>query len=129
MFNLIRTTRSVFDDFFNDFGDTTNSVMNTNIIETDKSYTFNVELPGFNKEDIKAYINNNYLIVEAKRDFEETSENKKYLKREISHGSFRRSYFIGNSASDNLKAKYEDGILKIEIEKSDKDKTKYIEIE
>jgi len=129
MFDLIRSRRSFFDDFFDDFGKTTKGVMNTDIIETDKSYTFNVELPGFKKEDIKVAINNNYLIVEATRNAEETSENDKYLIREISHGSFRRSYYVGNASNDQLKAKYDNGILKIELEKSDKEKTQYIEVE
>ena len=74
MFDIIRSTRSIFDDFFNDFPTTTKGLMTTDIKERSNSYIFEVDLPGFNKDDIKVSIKNNYLTIEAKKEKE--TENK-----------------------------------------------------
>src|SRR5690554_7962483 len=114
MFDIIRSTRSIFDDFFNDFPTTTKGLMTTDIKERSDSYIFEVDLPGFNKDDIKVSINNNYLTIEAKKEKLEETNDEKYIRRERQFGSYRRSYYVGNVEMDDLNAKYENGILRSE---------------
>lgn len=127
MFDLIRSTRSIFDDFFDDFPKMNrNRIMDTDIIERSNSYVFEVDLPGFKKEDIKVSIDNNYLIIEATKTTEKNEE--KYIRREREYGVYRRSYYVGNIDINKINAKYDHGILIVEIPKEVKDDTKYIEV-
>lgn len=130
MFNLIRSGRSIFDDFFDDFPTLNKGgLMNTDIKEGEKTYIFEIDLPGFNKEDIKVSIKNNYLTIEAKKEKETESNDEKYIRRERSYGAYRRSYYVGNVGMEELNAKYENGILKIEVPKEPKEEeTKYLDI-
>src|SRR5690554_2201701 len=128
MFDIIRSSRRVFDNFFDDFPTTTKGLMTTDIKEKTNSYVFEVDLPGFNKDDIKVSINNNYLTIEAKKEKLEETNDEKYIRRERQFGSYRRSYYVGNVEMDDLNAKYENGILSIEVPKEKKAETKYLEI-
>ena len=128
MFDIIRSSRTIFDDFFNDFPTTTKGLMTTDIKERSNCYIFEVDLPGFNKEDIKVSIKNNYLTIEAKNEKTEESKDEKYIRRERQFGSYRRSYYVGNVGMEDLVAKYENGILSIEVPKEKKEETKYLEI-
>lgn len=128
MFDIIRSTRSIFDDFFDDFPTTTKGLMNTDIKERSNSYIFEVDLPGFNKDDIKVSIKNSYLTIEAKKEKSEENKDEKYIRRERQFGSYRRSYYVGDVGMEDLSAKYEDGILSIEVPKEKKEETKYLEI-
>src|SRR5690554_7058813 len=100
MFDIIRSTRSIFDDFFNDFPTTTKGLMTTDIKERSDSYIFEVDLPGFNKDDIKVSIKNNYLTIEAKKEKETEDKDEKNIRRERQFESYRRSYFVENVGID-----------------------------
>lgn len=104
----------VFDDFFKPmFFDDTNR-MRTNIKENEKDYEMELELPGFDKKDIKISLDNGYLTVSAAKKAE---EGKKYLRREISE-SVSRSYYVGSSVTkEQIKAKYDNGILRLNVPK------------
>lgn len=128
MFDIIRSSRKIFDDFFDDFPTTTRGLMTTDIKERSDSYIFEVDLPGFNKDDIKIFIKNNYLTIEAKKEKDEETKNEKYIRRERQLGSYRRSYYVGNVKMEDLNAKYDNGILSIEVPKEVKEETKYLEI-
>lgn len=128
MFDIIRSSRRVFDNFFDDFPTTTKGLMTTDIKERTNSYIFEVDLPGFNKDDIKVSIKNNYLTIEATKDQTEENKDEKFIRRERQFGSYRRSYYVGNVEMENLNAKYENGILSIEVPKEKKIETKYLEI-
>jgi len=128
MFDIIRSSRRIFDDFFDDFPTTTKGLMNTDIKERSNSYIFEVDLPGFNKDDIKVSIKNSYLTIEAKKEKSEENKDEKYIRRERQFGSYRRSYYVGDVGMEDLSAKYEDGILSIEVPKEKKEETKYLEI-
>ncbi|MDD4469522.1 MAG: Hsp20 family protein, partial [Acholeplasmataceae bacterium] len=74
MLSLYRKNRSFFDDFFNDFRmvtpNTGNTLMKTDITETENSYRLAVELPGYDKDDIKVSIEDGYLLIEAEKKIE-----------------------------------------------------------
>ena len=132
-----RKNFDIFDDLFNDpfFTSHENKVMKTDIKEHDDRYEILVDLPGFNKEDIKMNIEDGYLVINAKTSNEEdnTDKNGKYVRKERYYGECSRSFYIGdNITEEDIKANYKNGTLNVEIPKKEevekiKDK-KYIEI-
>ena len=117
-----------FGDFFapSRFGfDSSIKGITTDVQEFDDHYQFDLELPGYKKEDIKATIKDGYLTVSAKHE-EETEEkdnNGKYIRRERVYGQCQRSFFVGKEVKgDMLKANFENGILKIDVPKVDSKK-------
>ncbi len=110
-----------FDDFFDDFfkpsfyhGST--GSMRTDIKENENSYELSVDMPGFDKKDIALSLDNGYLTIEAKREDKEESE--KYVRRERNY-SCRRSYYVGDGLQEgDVKAKYLNGTLFIDIPKN-----------
>ena len=96
--------------------------MNTDIQEGEQEYTIETELPGFQKEDVQATLNNGYLTINT--DHEENSDKKdkknKYIRKERYSGHFQRSFYVGdNMTEEDIKAKYKDGILTVTIPKKE----------
>ena len=126
------------DDFFrNDFFDRKDrmnyNLMKTDIKEDDKSYLLEVDLPGYSKDDIKIDVTDGYLTINAKVEKEDNDENKNYVRRERFTGEVSRSFYVGEDIKeDEIKAKFKNGILTLEVPKvslEDKQKDKkYIEI-
>lgn len=97
--------------------------MKTDIKETENSYVLDIEVPGFDKKDVNVSLENGYLTVSAqKRTFEggENGEKDKkkenYIRRERSC-SVSRSYYVGDVDKEAVKAKYENGVLTVDIPK------------
>ena len=130
--NSVRNLRSdfdsLFDNFFNDFGirldNFSHSKTRVNISEDDKNYCVDAELPGVKKEDVSVEYINDILTIKAERK----EEKKNYHRIESTYGVFQRSIQIPNIDYNDIKAKFEDGILKITLPKIEKSKTS-IEIE
>lgn len=127
----------VFDDeFFGNSFRKQNTFGKTDIKELKDNYLLEVELPGFNKEDIKAEINNGYLIITASHNEnkDEKDNEGRYIRKERYSGQFTRSFYIGeNITQEDIKGKFENGLLKLEVPKKElqekiEDK-KYIQIE
>jgi len=109
-------------------------LMRSDIKETEEGYEIDMELPGFKKEDVKAQVKDGYLTIEAesRTENEEKDEEGKYLRRERFVGSCRRSFFVGEEITEeDIKAKFEDGVLKMAIPKKQPviEEPKYIAIE
>mgnify|MGYP004671556677 FL=1 len=124
-----------FDDAFNSFFkpmfyDEKFDSMKTDIKETENSYLMDIEVPGFDKKDVNISLKDGYLTITAEK--KETEEDKKhnYLRRERS-ASLSRSYYVGDVNKESVKAKYENGVLMIEIPKEEtkKEITHNIEIQ
>lgn len=110
----------MFDDFrFNDlFKMTSNGVMKTDIKDLGDKLIFAIDMPGFDKKDISLSLEDDYLVLSAKR--QETKEEKdadnNYIKRERYCGSCSRSYFVGDDVTlDDVKASFDNGVLNIEV--------------
>ena len=108
----------------------------SDIKELKDNYLLEIELPGFNKEDIKAEINNGYLIVTAAHNENKDEKDKegKYIRKERYTGQFTRSFYIGdNITQEDIKGKFENGLLKLEVLKKEAkelaEEKKYIQIE
>ena len=123
------------DDFFMDFKNE-KAIGKTDIKELKDNYLLEIELPGFAKEDIKAEINNGYLVVTAEHNNnkEEKDEKGRYIRKERYSGQCMRSFYVGSELKEeDIKAKFENGILKLEVPKKEFEKKveqkKYIQIE
>ena len=123
------------DDFFIDFKNE-KAIGKTDIKELKDNYLLEIELPGFAKEDIKAEVNNGYLVVTAEHNNnkEEKDEKGRYIRKERYSGQCMRSFYVGSELKEeDIKAKFENGILKLEVPKKEFEKKieqkKYIQIE
>lgn len=132
MFGLIpfRTNNGVseagdsFDNFVNSFFNDDFSTMfsgsgkfNADIKESADKYTVKADLPGVKKEDVSLEYNNGYLTVSAKRDEDTKDEKENYIRRERRYGEFSRSFYVDNVDEANIKAKFENGELKVVLPK------------
>ncbi|MCD8373305.1 MAG: Hsp20/alpha crystallin family protein [Clostridia bacterium] len=109
------------DDFFRPMFWNEPDRMRTDITETENGYKLDVELPGFDKKDIDVKLEDGYLTVSAQKsgDGEEDNKNGKYVLKECCV-SCRRSYYVGEDIQrENVKAKYENGILSLTLPKED----------
>ena len=100
----------MFNDFFN---------FKTDIKETPEEYVVHAELPGVNKEDINIDYNNNYLTISATRNNEHEEKKDNYIRRERSYGSVSRGFYINNVNKEAIKAKFDNGVLNIELPKKE----------
>lgn len=94
--------------------------MKTDIKETDDGYEFDIDLPGYAKEDIQAELNDGYLTITAKKETnnEESDDEKKYIRRERYYGTCRRAFYVGDGLEQSdIKAKFADGILSLFVPK------------
>ncbi len=114
----------------------TNGLMQTDITETDNSYEVTMNLPGFQKEDVKGELRDGYLIVSARTDSsnEEKDKNGRYIRRERYSGTCSRSFYVGeNVRQEDISARFENGTLKLSIPRQEPapavDESKYIAIQ
>ena len=132
-----RNEFDLFDEMFNDpfFTRGENKLMRTDIKEKKDHYELDVDLPGYEKEDIKIEIQDGYLIVHAKANKAETDkEEGKYVRKERYYGECSRSFYVGEDVTEeDIKAKFKNGTLTLEVNKKDEPKQlpdkKYIDIE
>lgn len=113
-----------FDDMFDDFfkpvfyGVKENS-MRTDVKENENGYELSIDMPGYDKKDINLSLENGYLKVEAMRE-EKEEDKENFVRRERSY-SCARSYYVGDKITEeDVKARYENGILTLEVPKNDK---------
>ena len=129
----------LFDDWMMDFpfrGNGSANLMRTDVKETDNSYELDMDMPGFDKGDIKAELKNGYLTISASsnRNNDEKDKDGKYIRRERYTGSCSRSFYVGDDVKqEDIKAKFENGILKVTVPKKEEkpavEENKYISIE
>ena len=112
----------LFDETFGNFlkpifYDNKIDVMKTDVKEEDGNYTLEIELPGFSKENINLELDNGYLTISAKMVEAKEDDKKKYIRRERSYCS-KRSYYVGdNVLEDDIKAKFNNGVLSVTLPK------------
>lgn len=96
--------------------------LRTNIKETDQAYELDIEMPGYKKEQIKVSLEQGYLIVSAKKENRESDKdengNEHFIRKEITE-SCQRSFYVGEYVTDDqVKAKYDNGILNLTVPKA-----------
>ena len=122
---------NLFDDFFEDFARPVRhrhpapmrmpAAMKTDVKETEEGYQLDIDLPGFKKDDVQAQLKDGYLTIKAETSSEnEQKDDARYIRRERTFGSCSRSFYVGNAVTEeDIKAKFEDGILKVMIPKKE----------
>ncbi len=128
---------NLFDDLmdfsfptFRDFGDVDRKLygknaarlMKTDVHEHDDQYEIDIDLPGFKKNEITLTLEKGTLTVAASKGLDKDEKTKKgrVIRQERYAGSMQRSFFIGhNVTEDEIKAKYEDGVLKLLVPKKE----------
>ena len=117
------------------YGKHAGNVMKTDVRETDSGYEVDIDLPGFKKDEINAQLDNGYLTISASKGLDKEEKNKegKYIRKERYAGAMSRSFYVGGDVTEeDIKAKYEDGILRLSIPKKEAkavESKKYIAIE
>lgn len=102
----------------------------TDITETDDEYIIESDLPGMSKNDIEINVQGNILLIEGEREKETKEEFNRYLRRERSFGTFKRSFTLPqNVVEDKVKASFKDGVLTVHVPKAEKSKRKTVKID
>ena len=140
---------NLFDEFFDDdfeknffgrrnplYGRHAKNLMKTDVREVSDGYELDIDLPGFKKEEVAVDLQNGYLTVSAAKGLDKEEEEKKgrYIRRERTMGSCSRSFYVGDAVTqEDIKARFEDGTLKLDIPKKEVkpavEEKKYISIE
>ena len=135
MDNLTRFSRLFDDSFLNDVFIPTERRMGNwfpaiDVHETDSKYLVNVDLPGIKKEDIHVSLENGILTVKGETNTEEKEEKDGKLIRQERHtGSYMRQFTAGADVSpDAIDAKFENGVLSLELKKVETSEPKKLEI-
>ncbi|HRU38234.1 MAG TPA: Hsp20/alpha crystallin family protein [Candidatus Goldiibacteriota bacterium] len=140
--NIIRRSdtpsrRDIFADFFDNFFDSDLSpaagrlAPAVDIVEGKDKYTVKADLPGLKQEDIKVELDDGVLKIygERKSEREEKDDSKKYHYYERSYGSFERRFVLPKDTDgDKIDAKYENGVLTVDIPKTEAKKPKEIKV-
>jgi HSP20 family protein len=131
--STLNSFNSLFNDFFtrdpfdwNDTSVTNTTIPRVNILETDDNFRVEMAAPGMRKKDFRIELNNNVLLISSEYKHEEDlPEGHRYSRREFSYQSFRRTFHLPDTVdNDNIKAHYENGILRLNIPKKDEAKRK-----
>lgn len=115
------------DDIFDDFGrDDRFAQMKCDVYEKDGIYNIEMDIPGYDKKDIKIECDDGILTVTAEKNQEsnEKDHGKRYIRRERVYGKVSRTFNFSDIDDDNIKAEFKDGILKISVPKSEKTSSK-----
>ncbi|HJC20564.1 MAG TPA: Hsp20/alpha crystallin family protein [Candidatus Butyricicoccus avicola] len=125
---------NLFDEMFDDafslmpsfgtrdplYGKHAKNLMKTDVRETDTGYEIDVDLPGFKKDEVQVQVNNGYLTISAAKglDKDEQDHKGRYIRRERYAGQCSRSFYVGSGIQpQDVRAKYEDGILRLSLPK------------
>lgn len=129
--NMFWPSTSSVDDFLNDnlfnWPNMNNggSLPRVNIVETDEDFTVEMAAPGMKREDFHVELDNGTLVIWSELSDNKEENNASYTRREFSYESFRRIFHLPNTVeADKIRAKYEDGILRLMIPKKEEAKRK-----
>ena len=119
------------------YGRHAKNLMKTDVKEVKDGYEVIIDLPGFQKDEVKVSLENGYMTIEAAKGLDQDEQDKetgKYIRRERYAGSCQRSFYVGEEIKqEDIKGEFKHGILKLFVPKKDAkpavDETKYITIE
>ena len=131
---------NLFDDFFDDFGEfdrmmnrfnrETNkalygrkarNLMKTDVRDTGDGYELDVDLPGFKKDEVSVKLNDGYLTISAAKGLDKDDKDKKgnYIRRGRYAGAMQRSFYVGDIKGEDIRARFENGILSLTVPKAE----------
>ena len=132
-----RNEFDLFDDFFKGddfFQRRESSIMKTDIKEKKDKFIIEMDLPGYEKENINLELKDGYLEVTASTDKQENIEEEKYVHKERFYGHCSRNFYVGDQITEeDIHAEFKNGILKIDVPKKEEIKSlpeaKHIQIQ
>ncbi|NMB96122.1 MAG: Hsp20/alpha crystallin family protein [Clostridiaceae bacterium] len=95
------------------------SPMKADVRETEKEYVIDVEIPGAKKENINLDLRDDVLNVCVEQNEIVNEERENYIRKERRYGSYSRSFYVPDVKHEEITAKYKDGILTINLPKTD----------
>lgn len=106
------------------WGRQSTGLMKTDVTEQDGAYKIDVDLPGFKKDEINLRLDNGYLTIRANKSADEntTDDQGKVIRQERYAGAMQRSFYVGDLAEDDVKAKFSDGVLTLHFPKREEKK-------
>ncbi|WP_158599112.1 Hsp20/alpha crystallin family protein [Planococcus salinus] len=109
-------------DFFNKFFKAARFPQ-VDIKEKEKHYEFDVELPGFSKDDIQVEYKDGYLEIQGQKEHSYETEGKEghYIRKERSYGSFKRVFYVGEINQEDISGSFTNGVLTLQVPKSEED--------
>ena len=110
------------DDIFDDFiSSRKEQHMKCDIYEKAGDYHIEMDIPGFNKDEISVETKDGYLTItaEKKKEVNEEDKEKNYIRRERSYGKYERSFYLGDLDEDKIEATFENGMLKLVVPKKE----------
>lgn len=125
---ISKSIDGIMKDFFNEFPSTVSKTVRedvlhfppVNISETADAYLLEVAVPGFVKSDFKIHLDAGVLTISTEQTEESSKENLKVIRREFSSKAFKRSFTVDDKIeSENITARYENGILMLELPKKE----------
>ena len=112
-------------DFFNSerelYGKHAKNLMKTDVHEGKENYRISIDLPGFKKDEVNVELKNGYLTVSAAKGLDKEEENRegRYIRQERYAGACSRSFYVGNVSPDEVKCKYDSGVLTLTLPRKD----------
>ena len=119
-YNPFREMEQLEKNFFGDFFQTPDlAEFKTDILDEGDHYELEADLPGFRKEDIRLELQGDNLVISAERhsNAEEKNKEGKVIRMERSSGSYQRSFNVSRIDTENIRAAYEGGVLKLQLPK------------
>jgi len=114
------------DDIFDNLIEGTRHDMKCDIYEKDGMYHIEADIPGIDKKDISIEHSNGYITIKATKEKNEETENKNLIRQERFYGSMERKFYVGDIDEENIDANFKNGVLKIKIPKTLKEKNKKV---
>ena len=130
--DLQREVDSIFDQFFGRESDGDTSTVwapRTDLSETDDAFRIRLDVPGMTKDDIAINLQNNTLTVSGERSSERQEDGEEYVRMERAFGNFHRTFTLPDAVDpDRVEATYDEGVLTINVPKTEKSTRRQIEI-
>ncbi len=134
-FREVVALQSRVNSLFRDFqeGDsplaTASFVPAVDIYEDAKKVTLKLEVPGIEEKDLDIRVENNTLTVKGERKFEKEEKEENFHRIERRDGSFCRAFTLPSTVdSENVQARYDAGVLKLELSKKPEAQPKQIKV-
>ena len=112
-------TKIFMNDLLDDFMPSKEENMKCDIYEKEGNYCIEMDLPGYDKKDIDIDFDNKYLTITASKEEDVNDEGKNYIRRERNFGSYKRQFYLGDINEDEIKAEFNNGILKVVVPKKE----------
>ena len=134
-FREVAALQNRVNSLFRDFNDGESSLTTTNFIpavdiyEDEKRIVLKLEVPGIPEKDLDVTVENNTLVVKGERKFEKEEKEENFHRIERRYGSFSRAFTLPTTVeTENIDAKYENGVLKLELKKKPEAQPKQIKV-